>query len=605
MISPGVLIAPRVDSPGLGGDGWGSFTRPSQRRRRWAPLDARVREYTPVPSTSDRGPAALPRAARPLWVSEVAMKRLLPERLQAALRPEATARFEPPADILRASRQRVKVAAVLGTAAHALFLAVEASDLLAMGALERRIDVIQDGIALALCGSLALVASFSTLGDRWVLRVALAIEVLLAMLISIADPWAVFLRSGQLPGLTWVVPIMILFPLLVPVRPRLTLLVSSLCAASMPAGLVVLASAGLVTLRASDLVSAILAGVVSVGIASVAARAVYGAGGQIAAARRGGSYELEELIGRGGGGEVWKGRHLLLARPAAVKLILPESLQGAREAREKALERFYREAQITADLTSPHTVRLYDFGVAAESLYYVMELLQGSNLQHFVYRHGALDPPRVVHLLEQACHSLGEAHARGLIHRDVKPSNLFLCSCGGDLDVVKMLDFGLSRPAIEPAGAALTREGLHPGTPGYMAPEQIFGLAISPATDLYALGCVAYWLLAGAPPFDAYEAGVLLHMHVHSEPPPLSRQARQPIPPRLEALVMSCLAKDPAARPPDADAMRDRLRTAIDGAPWSQAEARAWWRSHPEESPGPTPAAPAAPAASAPALEVR
>jgi serine/threonine-protein kinase len=527
------------------------------------------------------------------------MKRLLPERLRAALRPEATARFEPPADILRASRQRVKIAALLGTAAHALFLAVEGSSLLSMSPLERRIDVIQDGLALVMSGTLALIAGFSTLGDRRVLRAA-RVEVLLSALISIADPWAAFLRTGHVPGLTWVVPIVILFPLLVPVRPRLTLVVSSLCAATMPVGLAVLASAGLVTVGAGDFVSAILAGVVAVGIGSVAARAVYGAGGQIAAARRVGSYELEELIGRGGAGEVWKARHLLLARPAAVKLVLPESLQGEREARDKALERFTREAQVTADLTSPCTVRLYDFGVADEqSLYYVMELLPGSNLQHFVYQYGALEPRRAVHLLQQACHSLGEAHARGLIHRDVKPSNLFLCSLGRDLDVIKVLDFGLSRPAAEPADASLTREGAHPGTAGYMAPEQIFGLPISPATDLYALGCVAYWMLAGATPFDAEDSGELLRLHAQVEPPPLSRPGRPAVPARLEALVMQCLAKDPKARPQDADRLRDDLLASIEGAPWSQGEAKAWWAAHRETRPTPAPS-PASAAAAAP-----
>jgi tRNA A-37 threonylcarbamoyl transferase component Bud32 len=528
------------------------------------------------------------------------MKRLLPERLRAALRPEATARFEPPADILRASRQRVKIAALLGTAAHALFLAVEGS-VLAMSPLERRIDVIQDGLALVMCGTLALIAGFSTLGDRRVLRAALAVQVLLSALISIADPWAAFLRTGHVPGLTWVVPIVILFPLLVPVRPRLTLAVSSLCAATMPAGLAVLASAGLVTVRAGDFVSAILAGVVAVGIGSVAARTVYGAGGQIAAARRVGSYELEELIGRGGAGEVRKARHLLLARPAAVKLILPESLQGEREARDKALERFTREAQVTADLTSPSTVRLYDFGVTDEqSLYYVMELLPGSNLLHFVYQYGALEPRRVVHLLQQACHSLGEAHARGLIHRDVKPSNLFLCSLGRDLDVIKVLDFGLSRPAAQPGVASLTREGAHPGTAGYMAPEQIFGLPISPATDLYALGCVAYWLLAGATPFDAEDSGELLRLHAQVDPPPLSRPGRPAVPARLEALVMRCLAKDPKARPQDADRLREELLASIEGPAWSQSEAKAWWEAHRETRSTPPPA-PASPAGAAPA----
>jgi eukaryotic-like serine/threonine-protein kinase len=512
------------------------------------------------------------------------MKRLVPARLLAALRPEATGRYEPPADILHESRRRVRLAALLGTGAYALFLAVEMGGVLGGSALERRIDLVQDGLSLILCGTLALVASFSTLGDRWVLNAALVAEVFLSAFMSIEDPWAAYDRTGHLPGLTWVAPLIILVPLLVPARPRTTLVISILCAATMPAGLSALAAAGLVRAHPTDFASTVLSGVVAVGIASLASRAMYGAGGQIAAARTVGSYELVESIGRGGAGEVWKARHLLLARPAAIKLMLPESLQGPREAREKALARFTREAQVTAELSSPHTIRLYDFGIGADqSLYYVMELLQGSNLQHFVYRHGAIPPRRAVYWLQQACHSLGEAHARGLIHRDIKPSNLFLCRCGRDLDVIKVMDFGLSKPGVEPAESHLTREGAILGTPGYMAPEQIFGLPVGPATDLYALGCVAYWLLAGTEPFEADHPGPLLMMHAQSTPPPLSHKASQSIPPRLEALVMACLAKNPADRPSEADRLRADLMSSIDEPPWSASDAHAWWASHVDE----------------------
>jgi serine/threonine-protein kinase len=513
------------------------------------------------------------------------MKRVLPERLLNALRPEAAAHYEPPTDIVHSSRRRIQIAAGLGVAGHALFLAAEASNRFGGSPLERRIDVIQDGLAVVLCVTLLLVARYSTMGDRWVMGFALAVEVLLSALISIADPWATFDRTGHVPGLTWVIPVIILFPLLVPARPRVTLIVSGLCALTMPAGVALLASAGMVSARPADYASIGLAGVVAVGIASVAARAVYGAAGQIAAARTLGSYELIDLIGRGGSGEVWKAIHLLLARPAAVKLILPETLQGPREARATAIQRFTHEARVTADLSSPHTVALYDFGVSADhALYYVMELLAGSNLQHFVYRHGAVEPRRAVHWLQQACHSLGEAHSRGLIHRDVKPSNLFLCSRGRDLDFVKVLDFGLSKPAAAQASPGLTESGVKMGTPGYMAPEQIYGMPISPATDLYALGCVAYWLLAGVTPFDSDDPGALLRMHAQASPPPLSTRASQPIPPRLEALVMACLAKEPGDRPQDADRLRADLIAGIEGPPWSAADASAWWAEHPGES---------------------
>ena len=467
---------------------------------------------------------------------------------------------------------------MIGSGAYALFLAVETSGALGGAPLERRIDIVHDVIGLVLCASLLLVSSLSFLGDRAVLRVALAAQVLLAGLISLLVPWAGFLRTAHLPALTWVVPVIILFPLLVPVRPRTTLIVSSLCALAMPTGIAALALLGQVTARFSDYLGASLAGAVAVAIAVVASRTVYGAGRQIAAARKVGSYELLHPIGRGGAGEVWEARHLLLARPAAVKRILPENLQGPTEARETALRRFTHEAQVTAELCSPYSVGLFDFGVGADgSLYYVMELLRGMNLQHFVYQFGAVEPRRGVHWLLQACHSLGEAHARGLVHRDIKPSNLFLCRYGRDVDFVKVLDFGLSKPALAPEDLNLTGPGFHVGTPGYMAPEQIFGLPIGPRTDLYALGCVAYWLLAGVTPFEDEVGGALLRQHAQAPPPLLSRKAAQAIPARLEELVMMCLAKAPEDRPSDADWLSAELRGCIQGEAWSQVEASAWW----------------------------
>src|SRR5258705_6520265 len=167
-------------------------------------------------------------------------------------------------------------------------------------------------------------------------------------------------------------------------------------------------------------------------------------------------------------GEVWRAHPSMLARPAAVKLILPERLQAPAEAREAAIMRFTREAQVTAGLRSPHTVQLFDFGVSAEGvMYYAMELLDGINLDHFIYRYGPIGPRRAVHWLRQACHSLGEAHALNLVHRDIKPANLFVCRYGRDVDVVKILDFGLTRLTTQPQDARLTSPGWQPGTPGY------------------------------------------------------------------------------------------------------------------------------------------
>jgi serine/threonine-protein kinase len=421
-----------------------------------------------------------------------------------------------------------------------------------------------------------------------VLFAALVTEVLLSMLISLGVGWASFVRTGSVQTMNWVVPVIILFPLLVYVPPRTMITASILCALTMPVGFAILELAGRIDVHLSDYLAATLTAAVAVGISSIASRTVYGAGRQIAAARRIGSYELMEVIGQGGMGEVWRARHLLLARRAAVKLILAERLQGAREARESALERFTREAQVTAELSSPHTVELYDFGVSADgSLYYVMELLQGINAENFIHEFGPVEPRRAVFLLLQACHSLGEAHARGLIHRDVKPSNIYICRYGRDADFVKVLDFGLSKPILPDRAPRLTAEGVQVGTPGYMAPEQIFGLAMDPATDLYALGCVAYWLMAGAKPFEGDTVGELMRQHAQSPPPPLATRAPHPVPPRLEELVMTCLSKDPARRPRDADALRRELEACVGDRPWSHAEAERWWDEH-----APAPAAP-------------
>ena len=231
-----------------------------------------------------------------------------------------------------------------------------------------------------------------------------------------------------------------------------------------------------------------------------------------------GSYHLEDLLGKGGMGEVWKATHRFLARSAAVKLIMPSAL-GAKDeaAAQVTLRRFEREAQTTASLRSPHTIELYDFGVSRDgTFYYVMELLDGLDLQTLVAKHGPQPPERVVFLLRQACHSLYEAHKAGLVHRDIKPANIFMCRYGTDLDFVKVLDFGIVKRE-QMAGkeeAQLTAVGMISGTPAYLAPEM--ALAEGPTdgrADLYALGCVGYWLLTGQLVFDKANAMAMVVAH--------------------------------------------------------------------------------------------
>ena len=508
------------------------------------------------------------------------MSRLVPARLLAALRPGAASSVESTADLAFEARRRIRVAAALGTCGYAIFLLVELTRSGSVGSLERPINRIHDLTGFILCAVLWLAAYARAIEDRALLRIALLTEVVLVTVISVAVPWAGFIRTEHISSLTWTVPIIILFALLIPVRPVITAWVSAICALTIPAGLWLLDTCNLIEARPFDLVQAFATGGVAVGIAGIASRTVYGARQQAAAARLAGSYELIERLGQGGMGEVWKARHLLLARPAAVKLILPDALRGPAEERDSVARRFTREAQVTASLRSPHTIELFDFGVAADqTLYYAMELLEGMNLEHFVYRFGPVEPRRAVHWLRQACHSLGEAHARGLVHRDIKPGNIFLCRQGRDVDVIKILDFGLTRIATGSNGAESTATNARMGTPSYMAPEQVFGIEAGPRADLYALGCVAYWLLAGAKPFESESAADLMRQHAQVAPPPLSDRAKRQVPAKLETLIMSCLSKNPDDRPSDADRLAAELESTLEQA-WTDADAREWWNTH-------------------------
>jgi DNA-binding NtrC family response regulator len=298
-----------------------------------------------------------------------------------------------------------------------------------------------------------------------------------------------------------------------------------------------------------------------------------------------GSYSLIEQLGSGGMGEVWLARHQLLARPAAVKIVR-EAVAGLAEDRQALRQRFAREAQATADLQSPHTVQLFDFGLTdTGSFYYVMERLRGMDLQRMVERHGPLPPERVVFLLKQACLSLSEAHALGLVHRDIKPANLFVCRLGSQHDFLKVLDFGVVSRQERGSLAPITGAGIVLGTPGYLAPELLTGDGeFDRRADIYALGCVAFWLLTGQRPHEAGNAETLpmvRHPDTPSSPP--SSSSIQPLPAGMDRLVLDCLSKDPSLRPATAEAVADRLDRLPVHAPWDERRAREWWEQHAAE----------------------
>jgi serine/threonine-protein kinase len=292
-----------------------------------------------------------------------------------------------------------------------------------------------------------------------------------------------------------------------------------------------------------------------------------------------GSYSLIEQVGSGGMGEVWLARHELLARPAAVKIIRDSAVASGDDA-HAVRQRFAREAQATAELQSPHTVQLFDFGVTESgSFYYVMERLRGLDLQRMIERHGPLPVERALYLLKQACRSLSEAHDLGLVHRDIKPANLFACRLGAEYDFLKVLDFGVVARQGADRAAPITVAGMVVGTPAYLAPELVSG-DFDARADIYGLGCVAYWLVTGRPPFDARDTMSLLKQHSSLTPAPPSSLAQQPIPPELDALVLECLSKDPALRPATAETLWERLEGVPTSGAWDHAAARAWWQQH-------------------------
>jgi tRNA A-37 threonylcarbamoyl transferase component Bud32 len=301
-------------------------------------------------------------------------------------------------------------------------------------------------------------------------------------------------------------------------------------------------------------------------------------------ARKMGSYYLEERLGAGGMGEVWRARHHLLARRAAIKVIRPEGLGADTRSQQIALTRFEREAQATASLGSPHTIDLYDFGVSdAGAFFYVMELLVGRDMQSLVREFGPLPPDRVVYLLAQVCESLAEAHAAGLVHRDIKPSNIYICHVGLAFDFVKVLDFGIAkdhRPGAS-QNLLLTKQHHVVGTPAYMAPEAILGdTEVDHRADIYAVGCVAYYLVTGQRVFEDDSVMQMLMHHMQDAPVPPSQRTEVAVPADLDALILRCLEKDPGQRPQNAEELLRLLRACGVGPSWDRERAREWWESH-------------------------
>ena len=424
-----------------------------------------------------------------------------------------------------------------------------------------------------------------------ILDLGLIYMVLIALALGLTFHSGPILSTASVaPQISWIGAVVLMFAAIVPSTRTKTLLAGLIAVSMNPVGMLWARAQGYWDFGpASNALLMHYPDYLLVGVAVVISHVVTTLGRQVAKAREMGSYQLGELLGRGGMGEVYKASHRMLARAAAIKLIRPEMLGGTDPAvASRAVARFRREAEAAAHLRSAHTVDLYDFGVTEDqTLYLVMEFLDGLDLESLVRQYGPMPAPRVVHVLRQVCDSLEEAHARGLVHRDIKPANIHIGRVGCREDFVKVLDFGLVKSAaVGPAQTLATMEGLIMGTPAYMAPEMALGDHVDGRADLYALGCVAYYLLTGDQVFTGDTVMKVITQHLQAVPVPPSERTELPIPAPLEHLVLACLAKKPQDRPQTAQQLAQSLN-AIEGMTWGEEQAARWWSQH---HPGPVPA---------------
>ncbi|HEX8824744.1 MAG TPA: serine/threonine-protein kinase [Archangium sp.] len=383
--------------------------------------------------------------------------------------------------------------------------------------------------------------------------------------------------AGVYEMLLALVALLILRAILVPSSARRTLLLSSgACGLGLVSASVASRSRELAHLTPITVLLLVLCWViVAVSFSTVASAVIYGLRKQVRDARRLGQYTLLERLGAGAMGEVYLASHAMLRRRTAIKLLRTDT-DG------RGLERFEREVQHTSQLTHPNTIAIYDYGRTAEGLfYYVMEYLEGGDLERVLAVSGPQPPGRVIHILRQVCGALEEAHGQGLLHRDIKPANLFLCRRRGVPDLVKVLDFGLVKELGNPVDGALSRSGTLTGTPLYLAPEAVSSPEqVDARGDLYSLGAVGYALLTGSHLFEGRSVVEICAHHLHTPPvPPKVRLGRE-LPEDLCAVILRCLEKRPEARYASARELREALEVCTDAGRWTEEDAERWWAAH-------------------------
>ena len=373
----------------------------------------------------------------------------------------------------------------------------------------------------------------------------------------------------------------VLFPLIAPTAFRNSIIITSMLVLSAPLGIwlsVITSDASKASfVNYFDITFPTL---ITAGIAVFLARIIHQLNKEVRAAQQLGSYRLLHKLGAGGMGEVWQATHEMLSRPAAIKLIQPEIMDVGEERLAGAKERFFKEAKATSGLTSPHTIQVYDFGITGESTFYLaMELLEGDDLDWIIKRYAYMPANRVVYLLLQVCESLIEAHERGLIHRDIKPANIFVCRLGLQYDFVKVLDFGIAESVanLKKDNAIKTVEG----TPAFMAPECFrHDGEIGITTDIYAFGCVAYWMLTAKYVFEEKSTISIAEAHGRERPIPPSSRIDCHIPDSLQKIILACLEKKPENRPSTVLELKNVLLHCEIEEPWSQESACIWWQEH-------------------------
>ena len=518
-----------------------------------------------------------------------------------------------PSDLLKQAARRLEIMSLLATA---IWTVSSIAWHIQLGSASGQFGFapyqLSDNIAVvAVIASLAMFfyARSTKSNPKFIPNIGLAYMVVTAGAIGLITHWSIDPRIAAmpiLPTISWVGVVILMFAAVIPISTKKTIIAGLIAASMNPVGMLIARERGVWHFDSPlDTLMMHFPDYLLIGVAVVIARVVIKLGQEVSKAREMGSYQIGDLLKRGGMGEVYKATHTMLARPAAIKLIRPEMLGGGNgDDAQVAVRRFYREAAAAANLRSPHTVELFDFGVTEDqTLYFVMELLEGMDLETMVRRHGPLPASRVIHILCQACESLQEAHARGLVHRDIKPANIHVGRVGIHDDFVKVLDFGLVK-AVGPASEVslraldfglLTSMGENnnstsdtavsgtPGTPAYMAPEVALGETVDGRSDIYALGCVAYYLLTGELVFDADSTVQMIARHLHHEAAAPSVRGGIEIPQELDRLVLSCLAKNPDERPATAAKLSHALR-ALDVEPWSEEQATEWWAMNHTES---------------------